>query len=183
MIKKDLIKPRPLTKRISIYVLKDPKTDEIRYVGKTKRDINKRLTQHIFDKRETQKYFWILQLKNEGLKPIIEVIEFCTDNDWSEREIYWIQHYKDLNCNLTNCNAGGFGGHNPSVETRARMSISHKGQKRSEDTKVKMRKPKSEEHRAKLITANTGRVCSQQTKEKIGNKHRGKILSLETREK
>lgn len=185
MINKELlIKPRPVTKKVTIYALKDPRTNEIRYVGKTvKKDLNKRLIEHCSYKNKTHKYFWILQLKNENLKPIIEAVEKCTDNDWQEREIYWIQYYKDLNCKLTNSHEGGMGGHNPSAETRAKLSAAAKGRIVSEETKIKMRKPKSEEHKAKLIAAQIGRVCTQETREKIGKGNRGKTLSEETREK
>lgn len=186
MINKELllIKPRPVTKRVTIYVLKDPRTNEIRYVGKTvKKDLNKRLIEHCAHQNRTHKYFWISQLKSEGLKPIIESIEKCTDLDWQEREIYWIQYYKDLNYNLTNSHEGGMGGHNPSAETRAKISFANKGRKRSEETKIKMRKPKSEEHKAKLIAAQIGRICTEETREKISKGNKGKILSEETREK
>lgn len=185
MINKELlIKPRPVTKKVTIYVLKDPRTNEIRYVGKTvKKDLNKRLIEHCAQQNKTHKYFWIAQLKNENLKPIIEAVEKCTDNDWQEREIYWIQYYKDLNCKLTNSHEGGMGGHNPSAETRAKMSAAAKGRIVSEETKIKMRKPKSEEHKAKLIAAQIGRVQTLETREKIGRKSRGRKASQETREK
>lgn len=40
--------PKNTNSNTFIYVLKDPKTNDIRYVGKTTNDINIRLSQHIY---------------------------------------------------------------------------------------------------------------------------------------
>jgi hypothetical protein len=43
----------------------------------------------------------------------------------------------------------------------------NKGKTASEETKAKMRKPKSEEHKAKLSEANKGKPLSEETKAKM----------------
>lgn len=92
---------------IKIYGLLDPRTNNIRYVGQTKRDLSVRLSRHILDKPKcnNHKYNWICSLKNENLKPIIIELEICNDTNWKERERYWIGQYN----NLTNLTAGGEG--------------------------------------------------------------------------
>ena len=91
--------------QISIYGLVDPETDEIRYVGKTKQPLNKRLSQHIASqpKHNTYKFNWIAKLKKNNLKPLIILIETCDPENWVEREKYWINELD----NLTNLTQGG----------------------------------------------------------------------------
>lgn len=89
-----------------IYKLIDPITNKVRYVGKTKNKLNVRLSQHISKSKTNYKshvYDWIRKLQCSGNKPIIELIEECFENNWEEREIYWISQFK----NLTNISRGG----------------------------------------------------------------------------
>ena len=90
---------------IRIYGLVDPRDNKIRYVGKTKRQLNKRLYEHIFNKRtiRTYKSNWITALKKENLNPLIIELEICDENNWIEREQYWINKLD----NLTNLTRGG----------------------------------------------------------------------------
>lgn len=98
-------------KVVYIYCLKHPKTQQIRYVGKTI-NIKRRLTQHIQDaKRHISKrrtINWIYNLLKSNLRPIIEIIEICDENNWQEREVYWINYYKEKT-NLCNHHDGGLG--------------------------------------------------------------------------
>jgi hypothetical protein len=106
---------------IFIYGLVCPKTNEIRYVGKTKQTLKKRLQQHLWvgnKKHNPHKYNWINQLKNDNLKPIIIKIELCNKNNWVEREKYWISQYN----NLTNLTQGGEEGLFFSDEIRKKIS-------------------------------------------------------------
>lgn len=87
-----------------IYALRDPRNNEVRYVGQTKYE-KKRYKQHIqgFDEDNIPKQRWIDELKELGLLPIYEVQE--SGVAWSsrfEREAYWINHYLDLGHRLTN---------------------------------------------------------------------------------
>ncbi len=47
--------PKNTKARTSIYVLKNPDTNEIRYVGKTSKDLNHRLQQHIYESESEQR--------------------------------------------------------------------------------------------------------------------------------
>ena len=84
-------------KEYKIYSLKNPNTLEIRYIGVTINDLNARLSQHWYCANtknfQTHVYKWIRYI---GVKPIIEKIETCDENNWEEREIYWINHYNNL---------------------------------------------------------------------------------------
>ena len=123
-----------------IYTLSDPNTNEIRYVGKTI-NIKRRYKQHLYDKRQTShKHSWILSLKKVGLKPKMIIIEECNNDNWEEREIYWISKYD----NLTNNKLGGNGG---------------------DDYKRTI----TQESIEKIRQANIGKILSKEHKEKIGN--------------
>ena len=95
---------------IYIYSLKDPETNEIRYVGKTT-DINTRLKTHITRSRHNKYHSarWVQSVLKRGLRPIIELVEECTEENWVEREKYWIAYYRER-FDLTNVLDGGEGG-------------------------------------------------------------------------
>ena len=81
-----------------IYSLLHPETEEIRYVGVTSSNLNRRYSQHIYSgkHRQTKVAKCIYSLSLKGLKPIIKEIEECTENNWEEREVYWISYYENL---------------------------------------------------------------------------------------
>jgi GIY-YIG catalytic domain len=70
-----------------IYALIDPRTDEIRYIGKAN-DPKKRLVSHLRDanRRRTPVYSWILSLRKLNLVPEIRVLRLTTDWKTAERE-------------------------------------------------------------------------------------------------
>ena len=99
----------------SIYVLKCPISNKIRYVGQTRGKLNKRLDGHIWESRKNKKKYshkdnWISKLSKLQLKPIIEKIEElpieCNLSYVLERETYWILKYRN-NGNLVNATDGG----------------------------------------------------------------------------
>jgi len=119
-----------------IYALVDPTTDNIRYIGKTSRNPKHRYTSHISSARyntNTYLYRWIRLLLNNNKKPLMFVVEVCDTSIVSEREIYYIDFYKSLGCNLTNTAIGGTGGNvwnklsdDKKVEIRKKLSLAGK---------------------------------------------------------
>lgn len=96
---------------IYIYTLSDPRTGEIRYVGKTSCKLRKRLIGHLSEARNrnmTHKNHWVLSLMKEGLEPIIEIIDEYEYDDWEWLEIMWLDLLKSWGFNMTNsAEAGG----------------------------------------------------------------------------
>ena len=108
---------------IYIYKLIDPRNNEVRYIGKTT-NIKRRYKQHLYDKRKSHKSSWVQSLRNEKLKPIIEILETCDNYNWKEREIYWIKQFD----NLTNLKEGGGSDYVRTTpdETKLKLSIARK---------------------------------------------------------
>lgn len=95
---------------IYIYKLLDPFSNEVRYVGKTT-NLKRRLNAHI-NRSKNNTYHsarWIQSVLKQNGKPIIEVVEICTNESWEEREKYWISYYSQQ-YDLTNILDGGEGG-------------------------------------------------------------------------
>jgi hypothetical protein len=94
---------------IFIYILIDPRDNQIRYVGKTK-NAHHRFYSHTAPsmfKDKSHKSKWIKKMVEEGFLPILEVIETTDEYNWESREKYWIKYYKDLGYDLTNGTDGG----------------------------------------------------------------------------
>ncbi len=97
-------------KTTNIYTLTDPRTNEIRYVGKAN-NITERYRAHLNRARDhqTHKRNWVNSLRKLGLKPIINVIDIVPINEWVFWETYWVHQFKAWGFKLTNATDGGDG--------------------------------------------------------------------------
>ena len=115
--------PKNELAKTQIYVMKDPDTLEIRYVGKTvKENIVTRLGEHIQEAkrgRKNHRLNWIRSILDKGKIPIIEKIDECIWKESQGLETYYITYYKNLGYDLVNETEGGEGnlGYTPSKET------------------------------------------------------------------
>lgn len=141
---------------IKIYALVEPITLEIKYIGKTKQELSKRLYAHIHESKSsnTKKNKWIKSLINKNLKPKIEEIDFVPESEWEFWEMYWISQFKAWGFELKNTDEGGKGQssefmkkNNPMFKKENREKISKslqgntfaKGFKHTEETKKKVK--------------------------------------------
>ena len=97
-----------------IYTLSDPRTREVRYVGKTQDGIiEDRLEHHITEAIRTQNTYknrWLFSLISIGLHPVLEVIESGVGEGWEEAERRLIALYRSRGGRrLTNTTRGGEG--------------------------------------------------------------------------
>lgn len=108
-----------------IYVLKCPKTGDVKYVGKSNNP-QRRYYAHIRIDRTASyhKINWIQKLLKEGLKPELEILEEVSEENWKERERYYISKYREL-YNLTNCKDGGEGSFRGNQTSFKKGQISH----------------------------------------------------------
>ena len=93
-----------MTKTYTIYALKCPFSDEIKWVGRTK-NIKRRYQTHWSNlKRENpKKVEWIKYLKFKGIKPILIILkELQPDEDSNFWENYYINLYRKTTFNSSN---------------------------------------------------------------------------------
>ena len=134
-----------MNKQVYIYSLKDPRDYQIRYIGKTI-NIDRRWAEHNQTHRnyKSKKNSWIVSLLNNGLQPIMEIVEECNELNWIEREKHWIDYYKGIGVDLKNMTNGGEGnfGFVFTDEIKEKMSVSqklrHKEHPVSNETKQKL---------------------------------------------
>jgi len=94
-------------REVFIYTLSCPITKNIRYVGQSFNP-NVRYRRHISDskKKTDHKSNWINYLLTKNLKPILNVIHTCNENNVDYYEKYYIEMYKSQ-YDLTNSKEGG----------------------------------------------------------------------------
>lgn len=107
----------------SIYALVDPRSGNVRYVGKSI-NVGERVKWHMRDRSSTRKGRWLRQLGAAGLQPQVLILETGT-GDWQEAERRWIAHHA-LVYDLTNLTLGGEGLIDPSPETRAKIAAAQR---------------------------------------------------------
>lgn len=94
-----------------IYTLTDPRDNKVKYIGKTKKDINKRLIRHVNESNSnSKKDNWIKLLKKYNLIPTVELLDIGDSKNINSLEIYWISQFITWGFDLKNTTNGGDGG-------------------------------------------------------------------------
>jgi len=76
-----------------IYALRDPIDNQVRYIGSSENPWQ-RYRQHIYCKSGTKRYRkWLDGLKQDGHRPVLEIIEKIESFSWGQREWIWIDYY------------------------------------------------------------------------------------------
>lgn len=132
-----------------IYLLKDPVTNEIRYVGKSSKGLT-RPKKHLLPCYYNNKrmfhfpiYRWIRKLVKKGHLPIIEIFQTFSDSyHLNQAEIYWISYFKSAGSPLLNSTAGGDGvvGNKWTEEQKKRLSEQRKNKIFSDEHKHNLKK-------------------------------------------
>lgn len=96
-----------------IYALKCPLDNKVKYIGKANDTIG-RYRKHISlgftGKGDNHlKNEWIFSLLENGLKPILEILEEVNINEWKTKEKFYIKQYKEMGYELYNVCGGGNG--------------------------------------------------------------------------
>ena len=111
----------------SIYVLRDPDTDAVRYVGKTIMRPEIRLIEHRNNPVNEEMAKWFQSLGYR--KPAMQIIEEVTPAyNWPSREKFWIDYFHSRGCNLLNVQAGGLSG--PLLRSSTKWPAQGKSSKR-----------------------------------------------------
>ncbi len=143
------------------------------YIGKTVREWNGYLGSGKIILRAIEKY------GREYFKR--EILERCSREELSEREIYWIAKLKPD----YNIAKGGEGGdtftNNPNKDIiREKIRKIHKGRKNTQETRRRMSEVRmgikfTEEHKKNLCIARRKRVTTEETKRRMSKAMKGKI--------
>lgn len=198
-----------------IYTLIDPKTNLVRYVGQTTKKLEQRLSAHInkaknSSNKTTHKNTWIKSLINENLRPIIKLVEVVSDDEWKEKEKYYIKKYKEFGFDLLNLSEGGDSGSMPGgkriwsseidyINWKNKLSESAKKRIISDDERLKMGERCRKTHLGKKRSGETkqklsetklgdknpmfGKKHTDERKKQISEFHKGKKMSEETKKK
>lgn len=177
--------------RCCIYGLADPRTGEIRYIGKTtqgmRRIYNHRAQLH---KDRTHKGAWLRQLRAEGLQCKVLLLEELPAEDLCAAEMRWIAAGRKEGLALTNLTDGGEGLHGLARTPAhcAKIAAALRGrimttQQRAKLSKACMGRKLSATHAAKLRAASIGRRPSAWQRARASVANRGKTLSPEARAK
>lgn len=175
-----------MERRRIIYGLTDPKTGEVRYIGKSSSGMRRprdhftesSLKQHA----RTHKAKWIRKVHASGNACGIVVLEECMDESaLNSAEIRWIAHGRAQGWQLTNATDGGEGvtGLRMSEETKAKLSAANKGRKLTDAHRAKMSAAMkdryfSPEHRARISAAQKGRKLSPERIDQLRQANMGR---------
>ena len=146
--------------KTKIYSLQD-ENGSIRYIGKTTKNLNDRLSRHLCDARRglrNHRCCWIRSVLSRGKWLSIFLIGEVEGNGCKE-EMAWIKHFRDEGVNLVNETDGGEGmcGHKPTKETLVKMRIAAKKRSLTEEGKRNVRFARSKS------SGNTGKKHSEKT--------------------
>jgi transposase-like protein len=116
-----------------IYGLADPRSGEIRYIGKSCSGLQ-RPKQHTRARGlalKTHNARWVKSLVEQGLEPVIEILDWRQDDsELGALEMQHIKQFRESGAKLTNITDGGDGGLagvKHSLETKRKMSTSRGG--------------------------------------------------------
>ena len=136
-----------------IYVLSDPLTGIIRYVGKAN-DPFDRFRRHqwvLSCEHRLPKTRWVNKLRKQGMRPHMDILDEVPISEWQFWETEYIRVFRMLGLPLLNVTEGGDG-----------VGQSRRGIPRSKETCEKMR------------VANLGRTFSPEHLEKLRAAKKGK---------
>ena len=168
-----------MTAQFLIYGLFDPRTDELRYVGKSASGLT-RPRAHLFPsqlRRHNRRVAWLKSLLAAGLRPEIVVLEEVTNAEsLPELEKLAISHYRAMGFDLVNGTEGGEGclGRRLSVEAKRKIAEAQRGRVRTPEELLRVsagqknRASFSAEHRAHLGEAQQRRRAAETAEDRRG---------------
>jgi hypothetical protein len=172
-----------------LYVLSDPRTGELRYVGWTSRTVAKRLTAHLNEANGNGRHHrlnWLGLILAESLRPIIRTIAILETKQEAKRcEVAYISALRGRGHDLVNSTAGGDGLADPTPEVRARMAEAQRGKRHSRESiergAAKRRGvPRSQEANEKTAAFWRGRHHTPESRARMSAVRYGKKQTTET---
>lgn len=124
-----------------IYELKDPNTNEIKYVGKSYQPV-RRLQQHITERKTKPNRplcDWIDNLILENKLPILQILQKCSKEISRKIEKEHIKKYRQSILNISDKSSGMNPGFKQSLEHNKRISQAMLGRKKTPETLERIR--------------------------------------------
>lgn len=165
------------------YGLRDPRTQLIRYIGKSSSGLNRpncHRKPSFYLNSTTRLANWCKNMAAAGAMYEIAILQFCRTNgeELEDAERSWIRLFRQDGYDLTNLTDGGDGraGSVVSAETRAKMSAQRKGRKLAPEVVINMKAAQVQRHRdhpitdasrSKMSASNTGKIVSDTTRSKM----------------
>ncbi len=169
--------------QIYIYGLYDPFTHQLRYIGKTKMSLARRLWHHIKEaktsKKNTHKLNWIRNILDKEGKPIVFVLRETSKESWRKDESECISEALKSGANLTNLTAGGDGlvDYHHSEKTKKKISDHNKKTGRiPPNWKGRKQSPEHIRKRVEARKKNNNYAHSDESKENISKGRKGKNM-------
>jgi len=163
---------------VIVYALLAEGDPRFRYIGVTKRSVQRRLKEHFAEARQgvdTYKCRWLRKCLRENKAVKAVEISRVPESAWP----LWEQFFIATTPGLTNSQAGGIGAVGISEEARAKMSARKKG--KSQNLTPEQRKRRGDISRGRVWTAESKAKLSKSRKgQKLSAKHRAKISALQT---
>lgn len=120
-----------------IYGIIDPRTNQLRYVGKTKVRLDMRLASHFRITNIDHRGNWFANMRKNNVQPDIFKIEEV--ENWREAERFWIAYFRSIGCKLVNKTFGGDGLSGANVTSfKLGQKAWNKGKKYSVKTRKKI---------------------------------------------
>lgn len=158
-----------------IYGLHDPRTGELRYIGKSVRP-RQRVRNQMNERANTHRGHWLAELRRLGVEPIQVIIDAVpADSDWQAIERVYIAAARASGARLTNGTDGGDGVSGLSMEARERIASTWRGRRATPEHRAKLvaamarRGPPSSETRERMRTAMIGREFTLEWRQKISS--------------
>jgi hypothetical protein len=126
---------------VFIYALSDPRNNQVRYIGKANNPED-RYTNHFNSARDknTHKRNWINNVRKDGLRPELIIIDEVPKSEWVYWEKFYISLFKTWGFSLVNYTEGGDGSTFGNSGSFKKGDIPHnKGVPCSEETKQKIK--------------------------------------------
>lgn len=180
---------------IYIYQLADPRTKEVKYVGKTNKPAV-RLKNHRSIRCNRSIRPWRDELFSLGLHPVMTVLEVVDDGRWHEREQFWIKCLREVGNDLLNIATWpspgpvfyrqvaqstrdklrrAFKGRPISPEQRAQISKTLTGKKQSPETVAKRRATINANRIAKGLEPWVSGDASKERKRDYAKRHKQEV--------
>lgn len=159
------------------------------YIGQSI-EFEKRKTRHLYDASTGVdfKFYRSIRVHGEDAFEWTILASGVEEDRLDDLEIFYIAQYKTYTDGYNGTEGGGgFRGCDPSPETRAKISAALSGREKSAEHIAKNAAahrglklpPRSEEWKAKITKANTGRAKSPETRAKISKSLTGRTLTAD----